>query len=51
MRQALAGVPVQPAGDPPPGVLSVGGDWTYSEWADGGNVQRIGFDDAVPASK
>ena len=47
MRQALAGVAVQPPGDPPPGVVSVGGDWTYSEWVDGGHVQRIGFDDAA----
>jgi penicillin-binding protein 1A len=51
MRQALAGVPVKLPGDPPDGVVRVGGDWAYSEWADGGSVQRIGFDEPQPASR
>ncbi len=45
MRQALAGVPVRRPGEPPPGLLRSGDDWTYTEWADGGAVERIGFDE------
>ncbi|HJV69404.1 PBP1A family penicillin-binding protein [Ideonella sp.] len=43
MRVALAGVPVA-ADRPPEGVTERDGDWVYTEWADGGAVDRIGFD-------
>jgi penicillin-binding protein 1A len=40
----LRGVPVRPLADylPPEGLVQVGGDWRYSEWADGGGVPRVG---------
>lgn len=46
MGQALRNTPVQeiPA---PTGVAFAGGDWLYEEYADGGYVQRLGFDDAA----
>jgi penicillin-binding protein 1A len=66
MRQALAGVPVQPPPAPPEGVVRAGrmpgdgsgdpspDDWVYSEFANGGWVERIGIDEAaappVPAA-
>jgi penicillin-binding protein 1A len=44
MRAALAKVPV--AADPPPeGVVSLDGEWLFSEWAEGGAVERIGIDE------
>ncbi|WOB10032.1 PBP1A family penicillin-binding protein [Piscinibacter gummiphilus] len=44
MRQALQGVPVQePAA--PEGLVQHDGEWVYSEWADGGQRQSIGFDE------
>jgi len=41
MARALRGVPVQPL-VPPEGVVAVGGDWRYAEFADGGFVARVG---------
>lgn len=41
MARMLRGVPVQPL-LPPEGVVAVGGDWRYAEWADGGFVARVG---------
>jgi penicillin-binding protein 1A len=41
MAAALKGVPVSPAGEPPPGLVRVNDDWLYSEWADGGAVTSI----------
>ncbi len=41
MQRALRGVPVQ-ALSVPEGVVSVGGDWRYVEWRDGGFVSRVG---------
>jgi penicillin-binding protein 1A len=43
MRVALAGVPYQ-ADRAPDGVVERNGEWVYREWADGGEVERIGFD-------
>ncbi|MBL0422335.1 penicillin-binding protein 1A [Ramlibacter sp. AW1] len=41
MEPALRGVPVvEPA--PPDGVVNVGGEWTYSEYALGGGVRSLG---------
>ena len=48
MRQALAGVPVQPAPVAPEGVQRAGGDWVYDEWVEGGFVRAIGLDNAAP---
>ena len=41
MQRALRGVPAQ-ALSVPEGVVAVGGDWRYLEWADGGFVSRVG---------
>ena len=41
MQRALRGAPVQ-ALQVPEGVLPIGGDWRYVEWADGGFVSRVG---------
>ena len=47
MRTALKGVPVQePA--PPEGVINVGGDWVFEEYAHGGGVRSLGLDETVP---
>jgi penicillin-binding protein 1A len=44
MARMLRGVPVHPLADylPPDGLVMVGGDWRYSEWADGGGLARVG---------
>jgi penicillin-binding protein 1A len=49
MATMLRGVP-QVALEPPEGVLAVGGDWRFSEWADGGFVAHVGAPVAPPAS-
>jgi len=49
MARMLQGVPVQPL-LLPEGVVAVGGDWRYSEWAGGGFVARVGTPSAAPAS-
>ncbi len=41
MARMLRGVPVQ-ALDMPEGVVAVGGDWRYAEFAEGGFVARVG---------
>jgi penicillin-binding protein 1A len=50
MKVALAHVPV--ADDPAPeGVTQLKGDWIYSEWAEGGSVERIGLEpDPLPVA-
>jgi penicillin-binding protein 1A len=48
MRQALAGVPAQPAAVAPEGVQRAGGDWLYDEWAEGAYVRAIGLDSPSP---
>jgi penicillin-binding protein 1A len=44
----LRGVPIRPLADelPAEGIVRVGEDWRYSEWAEGGLVARVG---AAPA--
>jgi penicillin-binding protein 1A len=46
----LRGVPVQePA--PPEGVVNVGGEWYYDEYAKGGGVSSLGLEDkAAPTA-
>jgi len=41
MARVLRGVPVQPL-LPPEGVVPVGNDWRFNEWAEGGFVARVG---------
>lgn len=41
MATALKGVPETPLGPPPPGVLKIGDDWLYEEWALGGWLERL----------
>jgi len=41
MAPMLRGVPVQTL-EPPEGVVAVGGDWRYAEFAEGGFVARVG---------
>ena len=47
MASALKGVPIAALGAPPEGLVRVADDWLYSEWADGGWVQRIDADGTV----
>jgi penicillin-binding protein 1A len=44
MARMLRGVAVRPLADylPPEGLVMVGPEWRYSEWAEGGFVQRVG---------
>jgi penicillin-binding protein 1A len=47
MGYALKGVPVrEPA--PPEGVIQVGGDWMFDEFAGGNGVTSLGLEDVVP---
>ncbi|MNS95110.1 Penicillin-binding protein 1A [compost metagenome] len=50
MQQALKGVPVMET-PVPPGVVNVGGEWFYDEYARNGGVGSVGLDDksASPA--
>lgn len=41
MSRMLRGVPVQPL-VPPAGVVDMNGEWRYTEWAEGGFIERIG---------
>ena len=43
MAVALNGVPVQEV-QPPEGVVRVGDDWRYAEWAEGGFIESLGVD-------
>jgi len=43
MAVALKNVPVQEV-QPPAGVVRVGNDWRYAEWAEGGFLESIGLD-------
>jgi penicillin-binding protein 1A len=47
MAHALKGVPVAET-RPPEGVVNVGGDWTYEEYAQGRGVTTLGVDAAPP---
>jgi penicillin-binding protein 1A len=46
MQHALKGVPVAEM-PVPPGVVNVGGDWFYEEYARNGGVSSLGMDDAA----
>ena len=47
MQHALKGVPVQEL-TPPPGVVQVGGYWTFEEFSRGEGVRSVGLEDVVP---
>jgi penicillin-binding protein 1A len=47
MARMLRGVPVQPL-VPPEGVVRVGDDWRYAEYAESGGLVRIGAPAAAP---
>ncbi|MBC5764842.1 penicillin-binding protein 1A [Ramlibacter albus] len=49
MEQALKGVPVMEP-SPPEGVLNVGGEWYYEEYARGSGVGSLGMNAAEPGS-
>ena len=48
MSYALKGVPVTEL-PVPPGVLNLGGEWYYEEYARGAGVRSVGIRDAAPA--
>jgi penicillin-binding protein 1A len=48
MTQVLKGLPVQEA-QPPEGVINVGGDWTFEEYAHGAGVGSLGLEEQAPA--
>ena len=50
MAQALKGVAVAAPPPVPEGLVHSGGDWIYSEWADGGSVLTIGMEPEAPAA-
>jgi penicillin-binding protein 1A len=47
MKTALQGVPEQPPAEPPEGLVQVDGEWVYSEWAAGGQLTQVGFDETA----
>ncbi len=47
MQHALKGVPVEELA-PPPGVVQVGGYWTFEEFSRGEGVRSVGLEDVVP---
>jgi penicillin-binding protein 1A len=48
MGVALKGVAVS-ALQPPPGVVNVGSDWVYEEYASGAGIASVGLDERAPA--
>jgi penicillin-binding protein 1A len=47
MQHALKDVPVHEA-EPPPGVVQVGGYWTFDEFSNGQGITSVGLEDVVP---
>ncbi|MCI4440514.1 penicillin-binding protein 1A [Tibeticola sp.] len=48
MQTALNGVPVTEL-EPPEGVVNVGGEWYYAEYAPGSGVSNLGLEDRMPS--
>jgi penicillin-binding protein 1A len=48
MAQAIKGLPITEA-MPPDGVLNVGGDWIFEEYAHGAGIGSLGLDEKAPA--
>jgi penicillin-binding protein 1A len=49
MASALKGVPVSEP-SPPAGLVNLGGEWYFSEYAEGGGVVSLGLEDQLPAT-
>ncbi len=49
MAQALKAAPIKEA-EPPDGVLNIGGDWVYEEYAHGQGVSSLGLEEKAPTS-
>lgn len=49
MSQALKGVPIEEP-SPPEGLLNLGGEWYYEEYAHGQGVSAVGLDDKAPTA-
>ena len=49
MRYALAGVPVEQY-PVPDGVVNIGDEWYYEEYAKGAGVASVGLDDKLPTA-
>jgi len=47
MGAVLKGVPVAPPGPPPSGLVRMGDDWLYEEWAQGGWIARIAAEGGI----
>jgi penicillin-binding protein 1A len=47
MAHALNGLPVTPY-QPPEGVVNVGSDWIYDEYANGAGIASVGLDERAP---
>ncbi len=52
MSYALKNVPITPVNDHgvPAGVANVGGEWYYSEYANGGGIAAVGLEERLPTS-
>jgi penicillin-binding protein 1A len=48
MAQVLKGLPIKEA-SPPDGVVNIGGDWIFEEYAHGAGVGSLGLDEKAPA--
>jgi penicillin-binding protein 1A len=49
MSTTLKGVPVEEP-TPPQGVVNIGGEWYYDEYARGGGISSLGLEDSLPAA-
>jgi len=50
METAIKGVPVtELSANPPPGIVSVGGEWYYDDYAPGRGVASLGVESAPAA--
>ncbi len=45
MQHALKGVPNKPQGPAPPGLVNVGGEWIFQEYANGGGIDMVGVEE------
>jgi penicillin-binding protein 1A len=48
MQHALKGVAVRPAGTPPPGLVNVGNEWIFGEFANGNAIDNVGVEESAP---
>ncbi len=50
MRHALKGVPSKPMAAAPPGMVNVGGEWIFEEYARGGGIDMVGVEEEAPTA-